>query len=57
MIAFSHCQVCGCTTHWSPLPHVDQTRMGVNGRLFDPEVLAGARIRHLDGGGSETYVD
>ena len=56
-IAFHHCRACGCTTHWSPLPHRDQGRMGVNARLMDLAVLAGARIRRLDGAVSETYLD
>jgi hypothetical protein len=56
-LAFHHCRSCGCTTHWAPLPHRDQGRMGVNARLMDPAVLAAARVRRLDGAGSETYVD
>jgi hypothetical protein len=31
--------------------------MGINARLMDPEVLAGARVRHLDGANTERYVD
>jgi hypothetical protein len=55
-IEFHSCAVCGCTTHWSA---VDKTRdrMGVNARLMDPEVLAAARLRHLDGANSEKYID
>ena len=32
-------------------------RMGVNVRLMTPEVIAGARVRHLDGADTEQYVD
>ena len=46
-LAFHHCQVCGCTTHWSPLKEVD--RMAVNARLMAPDVLAAAAIRQVDG--------
>jgi hypothetical protein len=56
-ISFHHCTTCGCTTHWAPLPHRDQGRMGVNARLMNLSVLASARIRRLDGAGSESYVD
>ena len=35
------CPTCGVVTHWSPLPSISQGRMGVNMRLFPPEVLAG----------------
>jgi hypothetical protein len=31
--------------------------MGVNARLMDPDVVAKARVRHLDGAVSEQYVD
>ena len=48
-IDFHHCATCGCTTHWSPLPHRDQNRMGINARLLEPEVLEAARVRRLDG--------
>jgi hypothetical protein len=32
-------------------------RMGVNVRLMDPEVLAAARVRHLDGADTDLYTD
>ena len=55
-IEFHRCKVCGCVTHWSP---VDRTvdRMGVNARLMPLEVLAAARVRRLDGAGTERYLD
>ena len=56
-LAFHRCRICGCITHWAPLPHRDQDRMGVNARLMDPVVLAAARVRRLDGAATETYVD
>jgi hypothetical protein len=31
--------------------------MGVNARLMDPEVLAAARVRHLDGADTDLYTD
>lgn len=55
-IAFHRCPTCGCVTHWSSVdPKRD--RMGVNARLLAPEVLATARVRHLDGAETEAYVD
>jgi len=55
-IEFHRCRTCGCVTHWAA---VDRTldRMGVNARLMDPDVLAGARVRHLDGAVTERYID
>ncbi len=43
------CGVCGCTTHWTPMPHIPQDRMGVNMRLFDADVVAGVEVRMVDG--------
>ena len=55
-IFFHRCKVCGCVTHWSPVdPTLD--RMGVNARLMAPDTLAAARIRRLDGAGTEDYLD
>jgi len=43
------CRICGCTTHWEPLDSERHTRLGVNIRNFDPEVIGNVRIRLLDG--------
>lgn len=55
-LEFHRCKVCGCVINWSAL---DKTydRMGVNARLMSLEVLAKARVRHLDGAGTERYLD
>jgi hypothetical protein len=54
--AFHHCRNCGCVSHWSAA-NGEGDKMGVNARLMDPEILAGARIRHLDGADTDEYVD
>jgi hypothetical protein len=54
-IEFHRCKICGCVTHWSPTDPRD--RMGVNARLMDPEVVAGARVRHLDGANTWKFLD
>ncbi len=58
-INFHHCATCGCTTHWSPLPHREEIdRLGINARLLDPGVLAAARVRRLDGRSDDwKYLD
>jgi hypothetical protein len=55
-IAFHRCATCGCVTHWSA---VDRRRpkMGVNARLMEPEILARARVRRLDGAATGRYFD
>ena len=55
-IEFHRCRICGCVSHWSPADR-ERNRMGVNARLMAPEVLAAARVRHLDGAGTEEYTD
>lgn len=56
-IAFHRCSDCGCVINWSPIPPRSQSRMGVNARLMPLEVLSQARVRHLDGAGTEKYID
>ena len=53
---FHHCRTCGCVTHWTPVDRA-RNRMAVNARLMAPEILASARIRHLDGANTGEYVD
>jgi hypothetical protein len=55
-LAFNRCRTCGCLTHWSPLDGAAE-RMGVNARLMPPDVVANARIRHLDGAASWEFLD
>ena len=55
-LALHHCRTCGCTTHWSPLDP-GHNRMGVNTRLMPPEILAQARVRHLDGADTWEFLD
>ncbi len=43
-----HCGTCGCTTHWSPRDPAYE-RMGVNLRMFDPEVWEGLARKPIDG--------
>lgn len=57
-LAFHRCSGCGCVTHWAPAhPDRDPDRMGVNARLMPLEILAQARVRHLDGAVTERYID
>ncbi|MEI9993773.1 MAG: GFA family protein [Rhizomicrobium sp.] len=55
-LMFHRCPVCGCVSHWSAADPA-LGRMGVNVRLMPPQILAKARIRHLDGAVTEQYLD
>ena len=43
-----HCPTCGCITHWTPTDP-DYPRMGVNLRMFDPELCLDLPRRFVDG--------
>jgi hypothetical protein len=45
---FHRCKTCGCVTHWSAIDPA-RDRMGLNARLLDTDVLAGATVRRYDG--------
>lgn len=55
-LEFHRCRTCGCITHWAS---VDKTRdrMGINARLMDPDVVAQARVRRLDGADTWRFLD
>jgi len=46
MIEFHFCTKCGCVTHWAPIKAYP--RMGVNMRMFPPEILAGLKVDLCD---------
>lgn len=48
------CKTCGCTTHWEPREVKPDSKMGVNVRNFDPEVIGNVRMRLLDGANTWT---
>ena len=54
-LALHRCAECGCVTHWRAVKP-DYARMGVNARLLAPEVLAAARVRHIDGASYGNYT-
>ena len=56
MIGIHHCPVCGCGTHWESLGE-DFGKIGINARLMSRDILAGARIRRLDGADTGLYLD
>lgn len=55
-IVFHRCPNCGCVSHWAAVDR-GRDRMGVNARLMSLEILANAKVRHLDGAETEQYLD
>lgn len=43
-----HCPTCGCTTHWTAIDRTYE-RMGVNLRMFEPELWRELPRRFIDG--------
>lgn len=56
-LRFVRCARCGCVTHWELSRRTPAGRMGVNARLFEPEMLGEVRIRLLDGAKTWKYLD
>ncbi|MFZ1743077.1 MAG: GFA family protein [Pontixanthobacter sp.] len=49
MLTTWHCGTCGITTHWTMIDNPDYDRMGINLRLFEPEVWEKLPRRLIDG--------
>lgn len=43
-----HCGTCGCTTHWTAVDAAYQ-RMGINLRMFAPELSQNLPVKFVDG--------
>ncbi len=56
-LRFVRCARCGCVTHWEVARPRPASRIGVNARLLEPEVLEGIRVRRLDGARTWKYLD
>lgn len=56
-LRFVRCAGCGCVTHWELARPRPASRIGVNARLLEPEVLEGIRVRRLDGARTWKYLD
>jgi len=53
---YYRCSRCGCVTHYK-YRKTQRHSMAVNAANFDPAVLRGVRIRHLDGASSWKMLD
>lgn len=53
-VDFHRCRTCGCVTHWFPRSR-RRSRMGLNARLLDPDILAAAKVRYKDSAGTGKF--
>lgn len=56
-VRFVRCRSCGCVVHQEPVPRTSSRKLGVNMRLADPAVIAGVRVRRLDGANTFKFLD
>jgi hypothetical protein len=54
---YYRCRRCGCVTHYEYRGRRRGTIVGVNAANFEPQVLQGVRVRHLDGASSWKMLD
>ncbi|HKJ18727.1 MAG TPA: hypothetical protein VJ984_15340 [Xanthomonadales bacterium] len=54
-LATQSCLHCGCTTHWENIS--GKSRMAVNFRMCDPDVVSRFEIRKFDGADTWAFID
>ena len=47
-LEFHRCRGCGCVSHWRSVDR-SYTRIGINGRLFEPGDVEGVEVRRTPG--------
>jgi hypothetical protein len=56
-LAMHSCRTCGCTTHWIGLNGDESSKMAVNFRMCDPDILTDIKVRRFDGADSWEFLD
>jgi hypothetical protein len=54
---YYRCARCGCVTHYTYRQERSWSTVGVNAMNFDPAVIAGARVRRLDGAKTWKFLE
>ena len=49
MIAFHHCPICGCITHYTSVSGSDFDRIAINANLLSGEIIENLKVRYFDG--------
>ena len=53
--SFYRCSTCGCVTHWEANDPA-RSKLGVNARLLEADIVAGVPIRPFDGAATSEYL-
>lgn len=56
-IEFHHCNNCKCITHYISTGKAKVDKVGINFRMFEPNLIKPIKIRHFDGAESWTFID
>jgi len=48
-IAFQHCPLCGCSTHYESVENSDFDRIAINANMLDPKHIENLKIRRFNG--------
>src|SRR6516164_3515620 len=54
---YHRCKNCGCVTHYTYRKKRDWNTVAVNASNFEPAVIAGARVRRLDGAATWKFLE
>lgn len=54
---YHRCRKCGCVTHYTYRKKSSWATVGVNASNFEPSLIKGARVRHLDGAATWKLLD
>ncbi len=54
---YFRCRRCGCVTHYAHRRATRGAPLAVNAMNFEPALLEGVRVRHLDGAASWKFLD
>jgi hypothetical protein len=56
-LAFYHCNICGCLTHYESMDKSDMGRIAVNARMMRPIDTMDIKVRTFDGADTLQYLD
>ena len=48
-IAFHHCPICGCATHYSSVDGSDFDRIAINANMLEPNTIKNLKTRRFNG--------
>lgn len=56
-IAFQHCSVCGCVTHYDSLNAEEPRRLAVNARMLSAQQTRDIKVQTFDGADTWQFID